>query len=151
MRRAERGIGIAIRRGQEEGTVMKPGDVGAAREQHRLLPSEIAPVHELHRGSYAVTDGVTDEQFDAALEVARVEGNLSRANVVRKVSGRLGAVARPGVPTERSFTPTGPLLSFDRSSAHASPVAQVSLLARGLVERRDFCALAGSWGPSWRG
>ena len=35
--------------------------------------------------TYAVTDDVTDEQFDSALDAAKDEGNLSRANVVRKV------------------------------------------------------------------
>lgn len=35
-----------------------------------------------------LTDGVTDEQFEGALTDARAEGNLSRANVVRKVTPR---------------------------------------------------------------
>ncbi len=34
---------------------------------------------------YALTDDVTDEEFDTAIEEAKGEGNLSRANVVRKV------------------------------------------------------------------
>lgn len=36
--------------------------------------------------TYAMTDGVTDEQFDLAVAVAKDEGNLSRANMVRKVT-----------------------------------------------------------------
>ena len=35
--------------------------------------------------TYAVTDDVSDEEYDAVLEEAKAEGNLSRANVVRKV------------------------------------------------------------------
>ena len=64
VRRAERGIGVAIRRGQEKGRIAKRGDqdlglhdmetpVSAAQVEH---PSNLTPI-------YAVTDDVTDEQF----------------------------------------------------------------------------------------
>ena len=42
---------------------------------------------EERRDTYAVADDVTNEQFDAAIDEAKAEGNLSRANVVRKVRG----------------------------------------------------------------
>lgn len=37
-----------------------------------------------------MTDGVSDEQFETAIDEAKDEGNLSRANVVRKVQGAGG-------------------------------------------------------------
>ena len=39
-------------------------------------------------GIYDMTDGVPDEKFEAAITEAKTEGNLSRANVVRKVTGQ---------------------------------------------------------------
>lgn len=44
--------------------------------------------------TYAMTDGVTDEEFNSVVESAKHEGNLSRANVVRKVRG-LSALEEP--------------------------------------------------------
>lgn len=100
VRRAERGIGVAIRRGQEAGGIAKPGDVGGrprpgvrgsdpgeARGQHLDRPTDFLGRDELSNAAYPLTDGVSDDQFDSALEEAKAEGNLSRANVVRKVKG----------------------------------------------------------------
>lgn len=39
-------------------------------------------------GIYAMTDGVTDEDFEQALKEARAEGNLSRTNVARKAKAK---------------------------------------------------------------
>jgi hypothetical protein len=99
VRRSERALGVAIRQGQEAGEIggRHDGTATAHREAHRGVanitvppsPSEFAPKHELaatNGGIYDITDGVTDEQFEAALSEAREEGNLSRANVVRKVT-----------------------------------------------------------------
>jgi hypothetical protein len=97
VRRAERGIGVAIRRGQEAGQIRARGEHERVVNQH----GECGPVHDKDRTSpadffsnkvemtetYSVTDGVTDEQFDSALTEAKAEGNLSRRNVVRKVKG----------------------------------------------------------------
>ena len=51
--------------------------------------SDFASVTELHGkkgdGIYALTDNATDDQFESALTEARDEGNVSRANVVRKL------------------------------------------------------------------
>lgn len=103
VRRAERGVGVAIRKGQTAGTVETPSESRSragriARGSYQvgntnlIRPLEIAPMHELigatgHDGIYAMTDNVTDEQFGAAIEEAKDEGNLSRANVIRKVKG----------------------------------------------------------------
>lgn len=104
VRRAERGLGMAIRRGQQEGTIRtaretgpmqrnSAGDfVGAGTDQGpapKLSPKEFfANGNQEYQDAYKMTDGVSDEQFDAAIEEAKAEGNLSRANVVRKVTGK---------------------------------------------------------------
>lgn len=99
VRRAERGIGLAIRKGQEAGEIRKPYDnlrgegIQGAAITSSLAPSptEFVPAHELSSngaGIYQMTDGVTDEQFEAGLAEAKAEGNLARANVVRKVTNR---------------------------------------------------------------
>lgn len=93
VRRAERGIGVAIRRGQDAGDFLTQREGGGHPE---LVPtgtrtsSKPSPTEWLKRGNdmtntYAVTDNVSDEQFDEAIKEAKEEGNLSRANVVRKV------------------------------------------------------------------
>lgn len=105
VRRAERGIGLAIRRGQEAGEIARrgqgagnpPGAKGDRVDSGISLPSEFATHSELAgngAGFYHMSDGVPDEQFDAAIEAAKEEGNLSRANVVRKVRGEAPAAPR---------------------------------------------------------
>lgn len=90
VRRAERRIGQLIREGQEAGAIRsratsarkQPGDSGL------ISPTEIVPEHELGGnggGIYAMTDGVSDEEFEDAIDEAKAEKNLSRANVVRKI------------------------------------------------------------------
>ncbi len=91
VRRAERGIGKAIRRGQEAGEI---GHVGMnARfdlfpDEKKVSPSQFFAGGQEQADTYRVTDGVTDGQFDTAIDEAKAEGNLSRRNVVRKVTGR---------------------------------------------------------------
>lgn len=102
VRRAERGIGLAIRRGQEAGEIVKKGQGAGAPgvDRHDKSMSklrDVVPVGEW-RGNAAgivhMTDGVTQEQFETAIEEAKGEGNLSRANVVRKVKGTAPAPQR---------------------------------------------------------
>lgn len=101
VRRAERGIGLSIRKGQESGTILKSGQhIGNQHSNGRTSnkasstlppsPAQFVDAHELSSnggGIYAMTDGVTENQFEAALQKAKEEKNLSRANVVRKVRG----------------------------------------------------------------
>lgn len=102
VRRAERGIGVAIRNGQAAGVIAKRGDFGSQPEagvhgsrsgskrpgtEHLVSPhvaSGATSRRELSETFYALADGVTDEQFDAAITEAKSEGNLFRTNVVRK-------------------------------------------------------------------
>jgi hypothetical protein len=97
VRRAERGIGVAIRRGQEAGEIRAHGQHERTVNQHgvaavrldetKTSPEEFFANSAERTAIYDVTDSVTDEQFDAAIDEAKIEGNLSRANVVRKVKG----------------------------------------------------------------
>ncbi len=97
VRRAERGVGLAIRKGQDEGTVATlsenrsyAGQVARAHQRGetplmRPKPSatEIAGEHHVTHsrqpGVCDLADHVTDERFDEALTEAKDEGNLSRA------------------------------------------------------------------------
>jgi hypothetical protein len=104
-RRAERGIGVSIRRGQEEGTIRGQHDgklmVQRGGTEPLRSPREFATAHELgggkhsQAGIYDLTDGIPDDAFEAALREARAEGNLSRANVARRAAAH--AAGAPAV------------------------------------------------------
>ena len=95
VRRAERGIGVAIRRGQAAGEIRGRGGHGpcgagngAENTISRPGPADYASITELRgngAGIYHLTDGVSDEEFERALAAAKAEENLTRANVVRKI------------------------------------------------------------------
>lgn len=100
LRRAERALGLAIRQGQAAGTIRGPHN-GRQLPKPGTAPmrqvGEFATVHELAGGGqrdgsqigiYALTDGISDEDFEAALTRARAEGNLFRSNVARKARAR---------------------------------------------------------------
>jgi hypothetical protein len=87
VRRAERGIGVAIRRGQQAGAIRRQGQ-GRGYTQQLPKPTDFASHDELmgnQAGIYDMTDDVTDGDFEAALTDAKAEQNLSRANLVRKI------------------------------------------------------------------
>jgi hypothetical protein len=103
VRRAERGIGLAIRRGQQGGQIARRGDRGGCgapgvhggnpgdrRGDHLDSPAPFFRHGDERADAYAMTDGVCDTDFEEALGAARAEGNLSRANVVRKIRQRRG-------------------------------------------------------------
>jgi hypothetical protein len=109
VRRADRGIGVAIRKGQDAGEIAKRGDIGGAPSpgqrgslpgtrrsgtDHLVSPKSFFGNSDEAVDTYAITDGVTDEQFEAAVTEAKAEGNLSRANVVRKVKKQTGPTTR---------------------------------------------------------
>lgn len=112
VRRAERGIGVGIREGQANGTVNGVGTHTNRGNGHqsgreslttssKVRPTDLASQHELHgannpgEGIYAMTDGVSDEQFEEALTEAKGEGNLSRANVARKAKAKAVTDPKP--------------------------------------------------------
>lgn len=100
LRRAERGVGKAIRQGQDEGTIRTTGQREHVANQHTVAalvdnesstfsPTDFATTAELtgnNAGIYDLTDDVSDEQFEEAITEAKAEENLSRANVVRKTT-----------------------------------------------------------------
>lgn len=92
-RRWERCEGLALREGQAVGEIATQAD----GPRNRVTPSaslpkatDFATHQELYgrdgkSGIYALADNATDAEFDDALNTARAEGNVSRANVVRKL------------------------------------------------------------------
>ena len=104
-RRWEISLGAAMRDGQARGEIRVRG---GANPQSAVSPYDFAKDHELYgdkRGSdsngiYAMVDGVSREEQDGALTQARAEGNVSRANVVRKIKEAKGT-APAAEPTRK--------------------------------------------------
>ena len=105
-RRWERALGVAIREGQERGLIATSGGDRRSNPSAQDLksaprPTDYAGRHELHASSgpgiYNITDNVTGLEFDTALDEAQAEGNVSRANVARKIKEAKGTapVAEP--------------------------------------------------------
>lgn len=106
VRRAEYALGKAIRKGQEEGTIhTREGggqrwSAGAADQKESVY--DFAKHSDLYgdgraggNGIYAMADNApTEQDFEDALTEAREEGNLSRANVVRKIKGEDSGTTR---------------------------------------------------------
>lgn len=105
IRRAERGLGVAIREGQANGTVAKKSEstgpqsdyvrggkvvhVDPLPDKKKKSPAEyIGNSGQTQHEIYALTDNVSDDQFEEALTEAKEEGNLSRANVARKAKAK---------------------------------------------------------------
>lgn len=90
LRRAERGIGLAVRNGQAAGEIRKRGDDARTDldgHNHLVSPTEYASKDELYGNGAGYTHlaEANNEQFDEAITDARADGNVSRANVVRKI------------------------------------------------------------------
>ena len=105
VRRAERGIGLAIRQGQEEGSIIRHGGTrGSKHDDNEFDPrpvTDFATYDELNgngstTGIYAMTDGVPDEDFENAVVEGKAGENLSRANVVRKIRHQRTPASRDG-------------------------------------------------------
>jgi tRNA U55 pseudouridine synthase TruB len=101
VRRAEYALGKAIRKGQERGEITNLSTAALQRERAKSTesledsvlsrPTDFATHAELFgnsAGIYDVADDVTAEDFETAIDAAKGEGNLSRANVVRKVKAK---------------------------------------------------------------
>lgn len=106
VRRAEWALGRAIRKGQEEGTVATQGHAHGKPVQGTGLPapSDFASDLELYDRPSQGKAGIlsigeaSPGDFDAAIDAAKAEGNLSRANVARKAreqSGQMRGTPRP--------------------------------------------------------
>ncbi len=123
VRRAERGIGLAIRRGQQRGEIRRKGQGGGQppgtnrprADKTMSSPADFASNSELRgngAGIYHLTDGVSDEEFEATLAEAKAEEDLSRANVVRKIrecrSAAPGGTSAQAAPEPGSAEPETP-------------------------------------------
>lgn len=94
-RRAEDALGRAVRRGQEVGEIRRNGErvtvanqygksAASDMESSSVSPREFLPSSKEAAAIYAMADSPR-EHVEQALNEAEAEGNLSRANVVRKV------------------------------------------------------------------
>lgn len=165
VRRAERGLGVAIREGQARGEIIARGkNPNPNRKEPDVIGfndprpvTDFAPDGELTGnggGIYAMTDGVTDEQFEAALDEARREGNLSRANVARKARA-LAQPAEPSSGTETADDQLQPTAHSDERTGFAqrhaallseAPEGLLSTAERDLLVSIVFTAAAAARG-----
>lgn len=89
VRRAERALGVAIRDGQAKGAIRRNGEHSSSSLE-KQSPTEFfgenggQTAHQI----YAMTDDVSDEDFEQALAEGREEGNVSRTNIVRKIQNQ---------------------------------------------------------------
>jgi hypothetical protein len=95
VRRAERGLAQMIREGQATGRVRQRADGGwHAREvdgtggTHKISSGDVLGRGRTRAEMYAMSGGVSDEDFEDALHLAKAEDNLARASLVRKIRQR---------------------------------------------------------------
>lgn len=139
VRRAERGLALAVRRGQENGQVKKRGDggwgarnLGGTGDTTKTSPGEFVGRGGTRAGTYALADGVPDGDFEGALGEAKSEGNLSRANVVRKIRQRRGAAS--SVPGTAVPVPDPADRSPEAAERRRDLIAEMA--ARGMTSRQ---------------
>lgn len=96
-RHTERALGLAIRAGQERGEL---GRRGHRNGDDPTISSPAATAGFKHGADlvpvYALADA-EPETFEEAVAEAKAEGNLSRANVIRKIKGEVPKSARPEI------------------------------------------------------
>ena len=147
VRRAEYALGKSIRKGQAEGTIAKHGGEGRRSKTGTPTlksPREFASKYELSgsvaepgktAGIYNLSDGVESIDFDEAINEAKAEGNLSRANVARKAREKSGRAPEPAAAgtTERAHQEAELINAFGsivRRSLTPKHVATLSPKAR---------------------
>jgi hypothetical protein len=169
VRRAERGVGLAIRKGQDEGSIIAQGHNPFRGNQHgEVVNSEASsaaqPVTDFASkdelggngaGIYHLTDDVSDEQFEEALTEAKSEENLSRANVVRKIKGdpskisgqkrldRIAELAAKGWTSDRIGKEIGHTEEYTRQLARENGLdINADRVMRGVRRRIDHDRIA---------
>lgn len=98
VRRAERCMALAIEKGRESGELLKHGQTKSKMSSTTTSPKAVTDLigrdefygSGEHPGVRHLADGVSDEGFEKAIEKAKADRNLSRANVVRKIKGKKG-------------------------------------------------------------
>jgi len=150
VRRAEHGVGVAIRKGQAAGEIRGIGERTRPGNQRGFAatddsssckpgPYDFAARGELHGNAganiYAMTDGVSDEQFEEAITEAKEMGDLSRANVAR----RSKAKAQPEVP-KSDATPrrTAPKISGGPKRNSTEMLENVNGMLQGIVQTLQY-------------
>lgn len=109
VRRAERGVSLAVREAQQRGDIARPHEGTGPRSDYvrggqvvhvdplpntkKMSAGEFYSNGQQWSDSHSMADA-TDEEFDEALAKAKGEGNLSRANVVRKIKSEAGPTTR---------------------------------------------------------
>jgi hypothetical protein len=163
VRRADRGIGIAVRRGQESGEIRKPHENNGPRSDYtrsgkpvhvdlgndeskvspggKTSPAFYAGTGQSRADIYAMTDGVSDEEFEDVLAEAKAEQNLSRNNVVGKIRQRKARQERAAASRDDGEQVPEPR---DRSSAAAARRAE--LIGRWAGEGSTSRQIAGLLG-----
>lgn len=166
-RRAERGLGVAIREGQARGEVetdaemksRRSHDMIASRERkagrsinykvvdRKPRPGDFLDSNERNgsgtakTGSvYDLTDGVSDAQFNEALAEARSEGNLSRANVARKCKAKVAIDESDPMIDAEVEPPAAEPAPKKRLTKHDSTemLANINGMLNGIVESLPF-------------
>lgn len=101
VRRAERGVHLAVERGRGRGEILRRGQTKRRPGPHRVADDDsVNTLADVGIDKYdlantvALGTGVTDEQFEEAVAEAKDEGNLARANVARKIRDKVGPLSR---------------------------------------------------------
>lgn len=147
VRRAERCIGLGIRRGQAAGDIAEQGQRVDLPGTPDVVISDICSKAEWTgngEGVAHLTDDVTDEQFEQAIETARDESNLSRANVVRHAKPDKPSRDRTGRhDIHRGLRRINPARIIEES------IASLEAIAAGLSLIDDVKSLDAEKRPEW--
>lgn len=124
VRRAERSLGMAVRSGQSEGTVETNSDASSRAAIERdlklgrstkssgefvdrktrvldvMTPTERSGGKSSDYSVFKMVDNVADSEFEDAIDQALAEGNVSRANVTRKIKAGKGAYESKAEPAK---------------------------------------------------
>lgn len=149
VRRAERGIGVAIRNGQAAGEIETRVEAASRAGRQRFGAAESLKPRPHDYGTkdelttvYALTDGVDEPLFEEGLTEAKAEGNLSRANVVRKIKGTAPVTTgRPEVLRGRRRIDPNRVIEQTVLGANPNP--------GGVLGEVDFTALDASRMDAW--
>lgn len=124
VRRCDRRIGQLVKEGQARGEIRTVADGGAPshstgspdERSTKPSPNDYFDHPTIRAASYEMAQA-SDDAFDQAIADAREEGNLGRANVVRKIKGE--------TPPERQRRkPANPSLDTEKGRVNAAAQAR---------------------------
>jgi hypothetical protein len=127
VRRSERCVSVAIRKAQNEGirtgrinsTTLRTEVNDSGRQSTTKTIGDLIPGGRTLSEIHAITDGVSDEQFEQVLAEAREKGGLTRLNIARKmkVGGYPATDATPKRSPQRRTPKTDYLVILHRATA----------------------------------